>query len=40
MYFEEQAEVKREIREMDEEIDDLRNQVLDLSSRVNLLFKV
>lgn len=39
MFFEEQVEMKADMREMESEITSLKNKLSDLSWRVNLLFK-
>ncbi len=39
MFYEEQLEMKTDMRWMEEEISHLKNELFDLSSRVNLLFK-
>ena len=39
MFFEEQIEMKTEMREMEVEISNLKNDLSNLSLRVNLLFK-
>ncbi len=39
MFFEEQLEMKTTIRELEEKVDTLKNNLLDLSMRVNILFK-
>lgn len=39
MFFEEQIEMKSYIRELEWQIETIKWQMLDLSSRVNLLFK-
>ena len=39
MFFEEQIEMKNYIRELENEVDYMKWQISDLSSRVNLLFK-
>lgn len=40
MFFQEQIEMKSDMKEMGEEIISLKDQLNDLSSRINLLFKV
>jgi hypothetical protein len=39
MFFEEQIEMKNYIRELEWQIKTIKSQMVDLSSRVNLLFK-
>ncbi len=39
MFFEEQIEMKSYIRELEWQIKTIKSQMVDLSSRVNLLFK-
>jgi hypothetical protein len=39
MFFEEQIEMKNYIRELEWQIKTIKSQMLDLSNRVNLLFK-
>ncbi|MFA5917113.1 MAG: hypothetical protein WC850_02655 [Candidatus Gracilibacteria bacterium] len=39
MFFEEQIEMKNYIRELEGQIKTIKSQMVDLSSRVNLLFK-
>ena len=39
MFFEEQIKMKNYIRELEVQLNDMKWQILDLSSRVNLLFR-
>ncbi len=39
MFFEEQIEMKNSMREMENEIEDLKSKFIDVSNRLNLLFR-